>query len=205
MGVGTTRSCGPPLQPPRGTPRPDFRTQEGITASKEGCPSKEAGGEVASSWWSGLARTSEGEWEGGRAVWTQEEMGLCTSQESRAQREQPHTCSPGGGGETKAGDMAEVHSSSCAGGFGPPTGTCLGGLEFCKCLLGTRNSPKHRLLLSWWLISQLEGTTPCSDHPVPQTVSSRTSVHWKPNRESIQKGAGRTSRKPEVTSPCTPA
>lgn len=37
------------------------------------------------------------------------------------------------------------------------------------------------------------------------TVSSRTSVHWKPNRESIQKGAGRTSRKPEVISPCTPS
>lgn len=33
--VRTTRSWGPHLQHPRGTPHPDFRTREG-TASKEG-------------------------------------------------------------------------------------------------------------------------------------------------------------------------
>lgn len=69
------------------------------------------------------------------------------------------------------------------------------GLEVCKCLVGTQTSSKHHL----------EEATPCSDHPIPHLVSSRTSVHWKLNRESIQKEAGRTFRKPEVTNSQTPS
>lgn len=50
---------GAPLQPPQGTPRPDFCTWVGIAASEVGCPSREAEGPASCSW-SGLARPSEG-------------------------------------------------------------------------------------------------------------------------------------------------
>lgn len=50
---------GAPLQPPQGTPRPDFCTSVGIAASEVGCPSREAEGPASCSW-SGLARPSEG-------------------------------------------------------------------------------------------------------------------------------------------------
>lgn len=53
-------------------------------------------------------------------------------------------------------------------GIGLRRGTSLGGPEVHRCLLGARTSPKQRLLLSWPLHPQLEGTTPClTSSPTP--------------------------------------
>lgn len=174
-----TRSWPPP-QPPRGTLCLNFRTQEGTTASKEGCPSREARGEVASSWWSGLARTSKGGWEGRRATWTQEEAGLGTSQESSAQREQPHTCPPGCGGETKAGDVARIHPSSCPPGIGLPKGTCPGAPGSSQMRLRYLNLPQAAPPTLLAPRPPAGRDDAMSDHPIPHAASARTLVHWTP-------------------------
>lgn len=118
----------PHPQGPGGTPYPKFHTWAGTTASAERCPSRKAWrGEVASSWWSGLARAwvqggERAEGQPGirkrRAFQLHGKAGL---------RDSSHTpVHQAGRAETVAGHVARMHSSPCAPGASvPEIGTCL--------------------------------------------------------------------------------